>query len=475
MLIPAAKGTAAVYGGTNSVTSEGSKLSKLHVEGAKLCDENGKQVQLRGVSTHGIAWFPRYVNKKLFTELKEKWGANVVRLAMYTAEYGGYCSGGNKKELKKLIKKGVRYAAEAGLYVIVDWHILNDNDPTINQKEAVKFFRQMSKALAKYDNVIYEICNEPNGGTTWKTIKKYAKKVIPVIRKNAPDAVIVVGTPNWSQYVLDAAADPIKKYDNICYTLHFYAATHKEDLRNDMVKAIQKGLPIFVTEFGICDASGNGVLDYDSANEWIKTMDKYGVSYVCWNLANKDESSSLFKSSCQKTYGFALSDLSDQGKWLYKLLSGKSGDTVTSIPDTDKTETKEETPTGGDTGDQKESKTETDKDDNLKQDGNSQDVKRSSYDLVGKSGNLEYTAICANSWEENGKTCRQYSLTVKNVGKARKSWKIRLKFDKKITLINSWNGEFRLNGKELVIVNAGHNGALGEGESTADIGFIVSF
>jgi len=299
---------------------------RLHVKGTKLVDKKGHEVQLRGVSTHGLSWYPQYVNDKCFAQLHDQWGANVVRLAMYTEEYNGYCSGDakNRSDLKKLIKKGVRLAKKHKMYVIVDWHILSDGNPNSHKKEAKAFFREMSREFKGYNNVIYEICNEPNNGTSWKEIKSYARSVISTIRKNDKKAVIVVGTPTWSQDVDQAAADPIKG-DNIMYALHFYAATHKTDLRNKMTAAINKGLPVFVTEYGICDASGNGVIDKKEADRWIQTMDEYGVSYIAWNLSNKQESSSIIKSSCPKVSGFKKSDLSDEGKWLYSMLRKKAG------------------------------------------------------------------------------------------------------------------------------------------------------
>lgn len=299
---------------------------RLHVKGTKLVDKKGHEVQLRGGSTHGLSWYPQYVNDKCFAQLHDQWGANVVRLAMYTEEYNGYCSGDakNRSDLKKLIKKGVRLAKKHKMYVIVDWHILSDGNPNSHKKEAKAFFREMSREFKGYNNVIYEICNEPNNGTSWKEIKSYARSVISTIRKNDKKAVIVVGTPTWSQDVDQAAADPIKG-DNIMYALHFYAATHKTDLRNKMTAAINKGLPVFVTEYGICDASGNGVIDKKEADRWIQTMDEYGVSYIAWNLSNKQESSSIIKSSCPKVSGFKKSDLSDEGKWLYSMLRKKAG------------------------------------------------------------------------------------------------------------------------------------------------------
>lgn len=299
---------------------------RLHVKGTKLVDKKGHEVQLRGVSTHGLSWYPQYVNDKCFAQLHDQWGANVVRLAMYTEEYNGYCSGDakNRSDLKKRIKKGVRLAKKHKMYVIVDWHILSDGNPNSHKKEAKAFFREMSREFKGYNNVIYEICNEPNNGTSWKEIKSYARSVISTIRKNDKKAVIVVGTPTWSQDVDQAAAAPMKG-ENLMYALHFYAATHKADLRNKMTAAINKGLPVFVTEYGICDASGNGAIDKEEANRWVQTMDEYGVSYIAWNLSNKQESSSIIKSSCSKVSGFKKSDLSDEGKWLYSMLRKKAG------------------------------------------------------------------------------------------------------------------------------------------------------
>jgi endoglucanase len=301
-----------------------SNSGALQVIGTQLCSQSGNAVQLRGISTHGLAWFPDYVNSALFKELRENWNVNVIRLAMYTSEYGGYCTGGNQTDLKSLVKKGVQYATENDMYVIIDWHVLNDQNPNTYISEAKSFFAEMSDLYASYSNILYEICNEPNGGTSWNDIKSYANEIIPIIKNNDADAVIIVGTPNWSQYVNQAAADPITGYDNIMYALHFYAATHKSDLRQTMTNAINQGLPVFVSEYGICDASGNGAIDETEADAWVSTMDSLGVSYIAWNLSNKAETSAIISSACNKTSGLTTDDLSASGKWLYEMLTGKA-------------------------------------------------------------------------------------------------------------------------------------------------------
>ena len=287
----------------------------LHVENGKLTGADGNTVQLYGMSTHGIAWFPQYINYDSFRTLRDDWNTNCIRLAMYTAEYGGYCAGGDKEQLKQLVRDGVSYATELGMYVIVDWHILSDCDPNQNKDEAIAFFREMSEAFADNDNVLYEICNEPNSGTSWDSIKSYAEEVIPVIREQKPDAVILVGTPTWSQEIDKAAASPLT-FDNVMYTLHFYAGTHKDDLRNRLETCAQNNLPVFVSEFGMCDASGNGANDFDSTTKWLDLLNKYQISFCCWNLANKDESSSVFKAASTALSDWTDEDFNESGRWI---------------------------------------------------------------------------------------------------------------------------------------------------------------
>ena len=293
----------------------------LHVENGKLTDENGNTVQLYGMCTHGIAWFPQYINYDSFRTLRDDWNTNCIRLAMYTAEYGGYCAGGDKEQLKQLVRDGVSYATELGMYVIVDWHILSDYDPNQNKDEAIAFFREMAEVFADNDNVLYEICNEPNGGTSWDSIKSYAEEVIPVIRAQKPNAVILVGTPTWSQEIDKAAASPLDD-SNVMYTLHFYAGTHKDDLRNRLETCVQNGLPVFVSEFGMCDASGNGANDFVSTTKWLDLLNKYQISFCCWNLANKDESSSVFKASSTALSDWTDDDFNESGRWIRDYFRG---------------------------------------------------------------------------------------------------------------------------------------------------------
>ena len=296
---------------------------KLKVIGTDLCNERGEKLQLKGPSTLGLVWYPEYINKKAF-ETVHGWGANLIRLAMYTKEEKGYLSpDGDKEFTKDLIDKGVKYATDLGMYVIIDWHILSDGNPQTNKAEAIKFFKEMTAKYKDYGNVIYEICNEPNGDdVTWSVVKSYAEEVIPVIREVVPDCVILVGTPCWSQFVDDAANDPLK-FPNVMYSLHYYAATHKQELRDRATYALEHNAPIFIDEYSNCDASGNGLLDDEEAHAWAKFADEHNLSYAQWNFANRNETSSMVKYTCSKLSDWEDCDLTETGKWMKKRLKGE--------------------------------------------------------------------------------------------------------------------------------------------------------
>ncbi len=294
----------------------------LHVQGTVLADSAGNPVQLKGVSTLGLAWYPEYVNYEAFRTLRDDWGANTVRLAMYTRESGGYCQDGDREALKKLIDDGVNYTGQLGMYVIIDWHILSDGNPNTYKKDALEFFDEISEKYKDDTHVIYEICNEPQNSPWNSTIKPYAEEVIRVIRSHDEDAIILVGTNTWSQDVDEVIGNEIAD-ENVMYTAHFYAATHKDNLRDKVQKAINAGIPVFISECSISDASGNGGLDYDSGEKWMELINGNHISYIAWSLCHKNETSALLQPSNTKTSGWTESDLSDTGKWFRSRMRGE--------------------------------------------------------------------------------------------------------------------------------------------------------
>ena len=308
---------------------------KLAVKGTQLVDKNGQPFQIHGVSTHGLQWFGQYNNKAAYQTLRDDWGANAIRLAMYVDE-GGYYS--DRNGMKKKVTDGVQYATELGMYAIIDWHLLNVN-PKNYTSEAKSFFKEMAQKYKNYDNVIYEICNEPSN-CPWSDIKSYATEVIQTIRAYDKDAIIIVGTPTWSQlgnqgHTYEPADDPIRGYSNLMYAFHFYASesSHNQWLTAKIGTAIDKGLPVFVSEFGLSEASGNGNVDLNKAAEWMKRCDDRNVSYCVWSLCNKNESSALIKSSCGKTSGWNIDDLTKAGQFIRNHYRSRMENTAENNPE----------------------------------------------------------------------------------------------------------------------------------------------
>lgn len=447
--------------GQTPVSATGTPVAihgELSVRGSGLVDKNGNDFQLQGVSTHGIAWFPQYVNKAAFQTIRDEWGANCIRLAMYSAENSGYCTGGNQSELKQLVNDGVAYATDLGMYVIIDWHIMNqDGDPNTHKAEALAFFEEMSAKYADYDNVIYEICNEPNGGTQWSSIKSYACEVIPVIKAHNPDAIIIVGTPNWSQDVDIAANDPITGYSNIMYTIHFYADTHRDSLRQKVQTALDKGIALFCTEFGICDASGSGANNVTEGNKWISMFDNNNISYCIWNLSNKAETSSLIQSSCNKTSGWTLNELSEAGKWYVGILDSGVTPGSTNIP-----------------SDTNNDNTGNNNDNSNNNNNNNNNNNSNTPAVAATSDNTQVTVTNSGGWSSGSGNCSQYTVTIKNTGStAVNNWKVTVSFGSNVTLDQSWSGNFSASGSSVTITPVDFNREIAAGQSV-EVGFIIS-
>ncbi|MBO5565288.1 MAG: cellulase family glycosylhydrolase [Lachnospiraceae bacterium] len=290
---------------------------QLAVNGTKLVNERGDTAVLQGVSTHGLTWYPEYVNDDLFAQVSKEWNANLVRLAMYSKEYVA-----RREESLSTLHRGIEAGKKADQYVLVDWHILEDNDPNIYIEEAKAFFESISAEYAGDPHILYEICNEPNSGTTWDDIRAYAEEIIPIIRSHSPEAVIIVGTPDYDRDLSGPLSDSLS-YENVMYTLHFYAGSHYDVLFDEFTKGIENGLPVFITECGLSEESGDGKVDYQNAAKWFTAMREHDVSFAVWNLSNKMESSSFIRASSGASKTLAESDLTATGRWVRALLQGE--------------------------------------------------------------------------------------------------------------------------------------------------------
>ncbi len=261
------------------------KWGQLQVEGAQLRDRHGQPVVLRGASLGWHNLWPRFYNRGAVKTLKNDWHATVVRAAMGLELEDNYLE--NPRFALKCIETVINAAIKEGVYVIVDWHSHH-----LRTDEAIGFFDYISKKYGKYPNVIYELYNEPIEDS-WVSLKEYAVKVMDVIRRNDPDNIVLMGCPHWDQDIHLVAEDPIRGYGNLMYTVHFYAATHGDYLRQRMADAVRQGIPVFVSESGATEASGDGKIDPESEQKWIDLMEELKVSWVCWSISDKNESCSM--------------------------------------------------------------------------------------------------------------------------------------------------------------------------------------
>jgi endoglucanase len=289
----------------------------LKVVGTKLTDSQGAPVQLKGPSSMWLNWQSQKFaeDKQGLLWLRDNWKASVIRAAM------GVTTTDTKDQdyltapeaVRAQVDQIVQNAIDAGVYVIIDWH---DSNADQRKDQAVDFFTKMAEKWGSYPNVIYETFNEPLKQSWASVIKPYHEAVVAAIRAKDPDNVIILGTGNWSQDV-DIAADSPLTGTNLMYTLHFYSCTHTAMLRQKGQGALDKGLPLFVTEWGATNADGgtprNPDLCLDEAQLWHDWMNTNKISWAAWK----------FDRCVDKTCYFASTvTVPTTGGWTDQMLSG---------------------------------------------------------------------------------------------------------------------------------------------------------
>ena len=263
-----------------------SAQSRLQVVGSQLCDESGSPVMLRGISLGWHNLSPRFYNKGAVKWLAKEWHADVIRAAVGASSVDdNYLE--NPEFALQCVTPVIEAAIKNKVYVIIDWH-----SHEMHTAQAKSFFSQMAKKYGKHPNIIYELYNEPVNDS-WEDLKQYATEIITEIRRYDPDNIILMGCPHWDQDIDLVAASPLEGVSNVMYTVHFYAATHKDYLRDKMRKAVEGGLPVFVSECAGMEASGDGPLDAAEWQKWVDTMEQLRISYVCWSLSDKNETCSM--------------------------------------------------------------------------------------------------------------------------------------------------------------------------------------
>lgn len=291
--------------------------------------KNGAAARLRGMSlywSHGNAGRDFY-NSSVVNWLAEDWHANIVRAAMaiepeWSPTELPYLkdANGNKQRVTAVVDACIA----KGIYAIIDWH--DHNAPT-HQSQAISFFTEMAQKYKGKPNVIYEIFNEPDQ-ESWDVIKNYAKPVIEAIRKVDSTNLIIVGTPKWSSDVETAASSPLTGYKNIAYAFHMYASEdwHFTSYMKAADNAISKGLPLFVTEWGLTLASGDGAINTSRVDAFMSWMETKQLSSCAWSICDLTETSAALKAGSKDgsnwkhnvstTGNWGASDLAQTGTYM---------------------------------------------------------------------------------------------------------------------------------------------------------------
>lgn len=278
----------------------------LRVHGGRVVDQSGDPVVLRGMSLFWSQWGSQYYNPETIRHLKDDWKVTVVRAAI-AVDNEGYLAN-PERELAKA-KVVIDAAIAEGLYVVVDWHA---HEP--HPEAAAAFFSEIATLYGDRPNLIYEVYNEPLNTHGWaEVVRPYHMAVIPAIRAIDPDNLVIAGTPTWSQDVDIAAADPLP-FSNLAYTLHFYAGSHRQDLRDKAIKAMVLGAALFVTEWGTSEASGAGILDEAETRLWWAFMETHGLSQLNWSIIDKDETSAALVPGTPGDGAWTDDDLSPSGR-----------------------------------------------------------------------------------------------------------------------------------------------------------------
>jgi len=305
----------------NSAAPDGTPVAchgPLAVQDGKIVGAHGQPVTLRGMSLFWSQWAPQYYAAETVEWLAKDWKVDVVRAAI-AAEGEDSALHHFDRELAKA-STVIEAAVANGLYVIVDWHAHR-----AYPDQAERFLTAIAEKYGHLPNLIYEPFNEPlRDGVDWsRDVKPYHERIIAAIRGIDPDNLVIAGSPSWSQDVDIAAADPLMT-SNTAYTLHYYAGTHRQDLRDKGDAALDKGLALLITEFGTVEATGDGPLDYAESERWWDWAEERNIGWMAWSIGDKDESSAALKPGT-KLSGWTDDDLTDSGKLLRSKLRELSG------------------------------------------------------------------------------------------------------------------------------------------------------
>lgn len=303
-------------------TAESSPVKKhgqLSVLSGQIVNQHQQVMSLAGPSlfwSNNTKEGEKFYNAQTVQAFATDWQASIIRAAMAGQYEGSYLT--HPEDNREKVERVVDAAIANNIYVIIDWH---SHKAELSVEQAVTFFEKMATKYHQYPNVIYELYNEPLDSTDWATVvKPYAENVIAAIRAIDKDNLILVGTQSWSQDVDKAAKDPITGFSNIAYSLHFYAGTHKDDLRAKAQQALDAGLALFVSEWGTVNANGDGDIDYESTEQWLTFIRDNNLSHCSWSVTNKNEASAMLKPTTEELGPWKDRQLTENGLYLKKII-----------------------------------------------------------------------------------------------------------------------------------------------------------
>jgi aryl-phospho-beta-D-glucosidase BglC (GH1 family) len=323
---------------------------RLQISAVALKDQNGNAIQLHGMDSHGLTWFPlsdlnlnNTSNINMMSQpisfaptqgvpfphpssavgnLVTQWHIQVVKATMFP--YDPW-NGSDAKSYDNnypvwkwyninLVNSIVQAAIDENIYVIIDWHAGEGNDPDPNvywtNGHAQEFFTYMVDKWGSYPNVIYQTVNSPNN-IAWKNaksgkpgLKTYNQNIINLIRSReaangyAPN-LIIAGTPTYSQDVDIATNDPLTG-NSIAYNFMWYAGTHGISIRSKAETALTNlaskapNQTLFMSEVGTTASNGTGGVYYSEFNTWLEWAKTKKLSWLNWSISSKEEDSAIF-------------------------------------------------------------------------------------------------------------------------------------------------------------------------------------
>ncbi len=288
------------------------KHGALHVQGTQLMDEHNQPIVLRGMSFGWSCFHPRFYTAGAVNTLVDDWHCTVIRASLGVEPEHGYLQ--DSATQVKLIRNVVEACISKGVYVIIDWHSHN-----INLEAANAFFKTMATDYGSYPNVIYELFNEPDY-ESWDSVKIYENAIISTIRSIDKDNIILAGCPHWDQDINLVADSPLTSVSNLMYTVHYYAGTHKQFLRDRCDSALKKDIPIFISESAGMEATGDGPINDEEWHRWIDWCEQHKISWVTWSVSDKKETCSVLLPSASSDGGWQMKDLNESGKKVREIL-----------------------------------------------------------------------------------------------------------------------------------------------------------